>query len=158
MEHLIGKTVFSALGHNLLQIFGQMTQRTHFSANCYTFLFFGQLLHFFVFRPIATSGNCTSPLINTSTILLTIALAPYCLRCRDYIIIVTMVLESASILSLLNIAVDRYFSICWPTHVFITDKKARSLCLLVLGVSLLLGIAPSCKPPLQTPFTIVTRE
>ncbi|XP_063713036.1 alpha-1D adrenergic receptor-like isoform X2 [Symsagittifera roscoffensis] len=62
----------------------------------------------------------------------------------DYTLVVTMVLECASILSLLNIAVDRYFSICWPTHSVITESRAQQLCAVVVAVALLLAVIPFC--------------
>ena len=65
----------------------------------------------------------------------------------DYTLVVTMVLECASILSLLNIAVDRYFSICWPTHSVITESRAQQLCAVVVAVALLLAVIPFCKLP-----------
>ncbi|XP_075239164.1 uncharacterized protein LOC142334763 isoform X2 [Convolutriloba macropyga] len=60
----------------------------------------------------------------------------------DSLTIVTMVLECASILSLLNIAVDRYFSICWPTRTFITESRAKILCGIVSLIALMLGVIP----------------
>ena len=55
-------------------------------------------------------------------------------------IVLTMVLECGSILSLLNIAIDRYFSICWPTHEVITEMRAKLLCAAVFLLSITLGI------------------